>query len=453
MPAPALTSPPTLADDFPRLDPGRDERDRDAGDPDTSKGSDRKSSLPYEGLRVLDLGTFWAAPFTGAYLGSLGAEVIKIESVQRPDPFRYTGTFQQLGPDWQEHGGLFQGTNLNKRNITLDLNRPQGRALFERLVTNADVVVENYSARVMDNFGLGYERLKDLNPRVIMVRMPGFGLEGPWRDYVAWAMVIEQAAGMAWLTGDADGPPRNPGGFIDPVVGLHAVMAILAALQHRETTGEGQMIEIAQLELAAVLSAEQVMAWTRDGDFTGRSGNRSDEIAPQGVYQCAGTTDWVALSVRDDDEWNRLVDLLGRPAWAVDPALQTTGGRLMHHDALDVGLAAWAGSRKALDMVGELVSQGIPATRLMRAADMEDDPQLAARRFFQAIEHPISGVRNFPGWPVQWSWRDLGTHHVSVTPTLGQHNEVVLGHDLGLSQSDLDGLLADEIIGTQPLHR
>jgi crotonobetainyl-CoA:carnitine CoA-transferase CaiB-like acyl-CoA transferase len=421
-----------------------------AGEPVKDAASAVNGRLPLAGLRVLDLGTFWAAPFTGAYLGSLGADVIKIESIQRPDPFRYTGTFPQLGDDWQEQGGMYQGTNINKRNITLDLSRPEGRALFERLVPGADIVIENYSARVMDNFGLGYERLKELRPDIIMARMPGFGLEGPWRDFVSWAMVIEQAAGMAWLTGQPDGPPQNPGGFTDPVVGLHAATAILAALDHRGRTGEGQFIEIAQLELAASLGAEQILAWTVDGEILVRSGNRDTSMAPQGVYACAGGTEWVALSIADDNDWAQFADLLGHPAWAKQEALATLAGRLDRHDQIDQEISAWTHAQAASDVADALVARGIPAAVPLRAANMVDEPHLVARSFYQDFQHPSSGLRRFPGWPVRWSWRPAGEHHTAVTATLGQHNADILGGILGITEAELEKLAADSIIGTTP---
>lgn len=173
-------------------------------------------ALPFAGIRVLDLSTFWAGGYLSCYLGAFGADVIKMESVQRPDGFRFSGTHPDEGPDWYERSPLWRAANLNKRDITLDLTAERGRELARRIAAEADVVVENFSPRVVEQFGLDYESLVPLNPDVIVVRMPGFGLEGPWRDYVGWALNIEQAAGMAAVTGYPDGPraaspdPRTP---------------------------------------------------------------------------------------------------------------------------------------------------------------------------------------------------------------------------------------------------
>ena len=198
----------------------------DIGTPATERGAsapvDRaRTNAPFAGLRVVDLGSFWAGPYCTMYLGALGAEVIKVESTRRPDGFRFSGAVPQMGEDWYERGGIFAATNLNKREVTLELSTAAGRDLLLRLVKDADVVLENFSARVIEQFDLGYDRLRVVQPGLVMVRMPGFGLEGPWRDYVGWAMVIEQATGMASVTGPPD-LPMHPGGLADPVIGMHA---------------------------------------------------------------------------------------------------------------------------------------------------------------------------------------------------------------------------------------
>lgn len=413
----------------------------------TTSSATAQPYLPYSGLRVVELGNFWAGPYATMYLGAMGADVIKVESVQRPDGFRFTGSYPEEGEDWHERSGMFQATNLNKRGVTLDASRPDGRALLQRLIGTCDILVENFSARVMHNFGLDYDDVRGLRPDIIMARMPGFGLEGPWRDYVGWAMVIEQAAGMAWLTGDRDGIPRNPGGFIDPIVGMHTVTAILAALEHREHTGEGQQIEVAQLEVGACLSAEQIIAATAGAEAPMRSGNRSRSLAPQGVYGCAD--DWVALSVRDDGEWKSLVGALGRPSWATVTQFDVLAGRLAGHDEIDAGLSAWTQERTASEVTDVLDRLGIPGAMLLTPAAMYTDPQLVARDWYQELPHPVTGGRRYPGWPMRWSWAP-GRHHRFGAPTLGQHNAEVLGEVLDVAPSVLARLERDEIIGNWP---
>lgn len=195
------------------------------------------------------------------YLGAFGADVVKVESIQRPDGHRYSGSLLRNSDDWYEVGPMWQATNLNKRDITLDLTSEAGRELALRLAAEADVVVENFSPRVVEQFGLDYDSLVEVNPDVIMVRMPGLGLEGPWRDYVGWALNFEQLSGMSAATGYPDGPPCNLQGPADPVVGTHATAALLAALEHKRKTGEGQLIEVAQIEVGAVVTAEPVIEY------------------------------------------------------------------------------------------------------------------------------------------------------------------------------------------------
>lgn len=447
-PASLRSAAPRLgSDDAARVWPlSPDVRDVDV---DPARASD---ALPFEGLRVVDLGTFWAGPYASLYLGALGADVIKVESVQRPDGFRFSGAFPQEGDDYYDRSGIWQATNLNKRDVTLDLTRPAGRELLEHLLVDADVVVENFSARVVEQFGLGYEELRKLRDDVIMVRMPGFGLAGPWRDYVGWAMGIEQAAGMCAVTGRPD-RPMNPGGFLDPVIGMHAAVAIQAALAHRDRTGDGQMIEIAQLEVGVNLTAEQVVDWVMNGRVAHRDANRDRRCAPQGVYPCASEhgapgaspSDWVAISVRDDEDWAQLVRALGGPEWVSDPALKTHDGRHDRHDELDDRLAEWTSTRAADDVVGALRPHGVPVARPSRASELYDEPQLVARRYYQDLDNVKTGTRRYPGWPMRFSF--LERPHRFGPPTLGQHNDEILGGELGVDDARRAQLAADGVIG------
>ncbi len=403
--------------------------------------------LPFAGLRVVDLGTFWAGPYCTMYLGALGADVIKVESTRRPDGFRFSGAVPEMGDDWYERGGVFAGTNLNKRDVTLDLTRAEGRDLLGRLIAGADVVLENFSARVVETFGLDYEAVRAIKPDVIMVRMPGFGLVGPWRDYVGWAMVIEQATGMASVTGPPE-RPMHPGGPADPIIGMHAAVAVQAALEHRDRTGAGQLIEVAQLETGANLAAELVVEWSAHQRTLPRRANRDPHRAPQGVYPGApgplGPT-WVAITVVDDGQWRALADVVERPDWATDAALADAAGRRARHDELDAALTEWVGARPVDDAVAVLTRAGIPAARVLTVPAMFDDPQLVARGYYVTLDHPRTGRRRYPGWPMRFS--TAPAQHRRGAPTLGQHNEEVLGGELGLDPSAIDALRTAGVIG------
>ena len=406
--------------------------------------------LPFAGMRVLDLGTFWAGPYLGMYLATLGADVVKIESVQRPDGYRFIQTFSQLGEKWYEMGGSFQATNLGKRELTLDLRQTEGREIFCEMVKEADVVLENFSPRVMDNFGLGWEQLQAIRPELLMVRMPGFGLEGPWRDWVAYALVLEQVAGMNWVTGHAGGDPLNPGGFLDCVVSMHAATALQAALWHRERTGEGQLIEMPQLETALCLTAEQTIAHSMREEVLVRQGNRHRVFAPQGTYRSSDDR-WVSLSVRDDQDWERLVAAMGAPAWATASGLASAAGRQEAHDALDAGLAGWMSKRNADEAVEKILAAGVPvAKNLIPGSESYGHEHFEAREWFETLQHPHSGEKRYPKFPFRFSFGPE-RHYTGNAPLLGEHNEEILREDLDLSPERIAQLEKSKIIGSKPL--
>ncbi|OBI11925.1 acyl-CoA hydratase [Mycobacterium sp. E2327] len=381
------------------------------------------AALPFAGLKVLDLSTFWAGAYLTCYLGAFGADIVKVESIQRPDGFRYSGAFPFEGDDWYERSGLWQATNLNKRDLTLDLTSGRGREIVRRLAAQADVVVENFSPRVVEQFGLDYESLVTLKPDVIMVRMPGFGLQGPWRDYVGWALNFEQTAGMSAVTGYADGPPCNPQGPADPIVGVHAGVALLAALEHRRRTREGQLIEVAQIEVAAAVTAEPVIEYSMNGVVQTREGNRRRGYL-QGVYPTNVDDVWVALSLPGDPN--------------------------VDHDAFDEMVAAWTRTQTPEAIVETLHAQGIPAEPLITGEKMYDLPQLDARGYYEEFTHPVTGAHRYPGWPFRIT-PGPARHHRGASPTLGQHNDEILS-GLGLSADELATLRAERVIGDRPLN-
>lgn len=380
--------------------------------------------LPFAGLKVVDLSIFWSAPYLSMYLGSLGADVIKVESLQRPDGFRYSASFPELGADWYERSLVWQATNLSKRDITLDLTRSEGQDLLWRLLDGADVLIENFSPRVVDAFGLGEEVVRRRHPGLVYVRMPGFGLVGPWRDHVGWAMVYEQACGLAQVTGPPDGPPLNPGGFADPVVGMHAAVALQAALAHRARTGEGQLVEVAQVEVMAAITADQVIEAAATGVAPGRTGNQSADSTLEGVYEAEDG--WVAVSVRD-----------ARDQVVLDRLLGAVG---------EEALAGWVRDRRAAEAADGLLAAGLPASVVLGVPGMLAEPQLCARGYYQPLTHPLVGEVPYPGWPMSFS-AGVPAHHRWVAPTLGQHNDEILGGRLGLSAAELAALRERRIIG------
>jgi crotonobetainyl-CoA:carnitine CoA-transferase CaiB-like acyl-CoA transferase len=308
-----------------------------------------------------------------------------------------------------------------------------GRELARRLAAQADVVVENFSPRVVEQFGLDYQSLVGLRPDVIAVRMPGFGLDGPWRDYVGWALNIEQVSGMSAVTGYAQGPPCNVQGPADPIVGVHAGVALLAALEHRRRTGEGQLIEVAQIEVGAAVTAEPVIEYSMNGIIPPRNGNRQRGIC-QGVYPTDTEGAWVALSVRDDTDWSQLVEAMGRPD------LETAD-----HDAFDQVVADWTRTQTPANVVAALRQHGIPVEEVITPERMYDLPGLDDRGFYEDFDHAVTGHHRYPGWPFRIT-PGPARHHRFAPPTLGQHNDEILS-GLGLSRAELAALRRDRVIG------
>ncbi|MCV7178200.1 CaiB/BaiF CoA-transferase family protein [Mycolicibacterium sphagni] len=399
-----------------------------------------RSSLPLDGVRVVDLTAFWAGPSATHLLAMLGADVVKIESVQRPDGMRFAGGFREDVERWWEYSWVFHGVNSGKRSVTLDLGSEDGRTLFGRLVAEADVVIENFTPRVMENFGLGDEQLRGFNEQIIEVRMPGFGLDGPWRDRVGFAMTMEQLAGLAWLTGYPDGLPTAPRGACDPLAGVHAAFLTLAALEHRRRTGQGQLIEVPMIDVVLNASALQVIERDAAGVLLTRQGNRGHEFAVQNVYACAGDDQWIAVSVRHDGDWQALKAVLGQPMWThgVDYTAEEA-------DVIDGHLAGWLKDQARDEAVTALLTAGIPAAPVVQPPEVIDNPALRARGFFQPIDHPLCGPLPYSRPPV------TGYFVTSAAPLLGQHNAEILGGSLGLTDHELDRLADGDVIGTWPL--
>ena len=408
-------------------------------------GSAPEPVLPFKGLKILDLTCWWAGPAVTQLFAMLGAEVLHVEAIQRPDGMRLAAAGTFLDRDrWWEYSFFFLSINENKRDLTLDLNRPEGIALLEQLIEQSDIVAENYTPRVVENFGLGWERVHELNPQAIMLRMPAFGLTGPWRDRVGFAQTMEQISGLAYVTGYPDGPPIIPRGPCDPLGGMHGAFALMVALAEREATGEGLLVEAPLVESALQLSAEQVVEYTATGTLLERAGNHSPGVAPQGVYRCDGNEQWLAVSIATDEQWSALVDALGHPAWAADPALASYPGRAADRDRIDAELGAWAASRALGETVDLLIGRGVPAAAVADPRSISTNPQIQARGLYEESTHPVAGTHLISTMPFKWSGIDRWIH--TPAPTLGEHNAEVL-RELGLSDDEIAKLEADALIG------
>lgn len=410
--------------------------------------------LPLNGIRVLDLTTFWAGPCCTHFLAMLGAEVIHLESTRRPDGTRLIAGVPTTEDRWWEKSPIFAALNTNKKGLTLDLQDSRGRELLQRLIETCDVVAENFTPRVLDQIGLDFPAVQAIRPDAIMLRMPGFGLDGPWRDNPAFAYAIESAAGISWLTGYPDRPPYEPYSIGDPNAGVHALNAVLVALEHRRRTGQGVLVEAAMVDAALNISAEQIIEYSAYGAVLQRAGNRGPTAAPQNLYRTAdidefGRLDsWIAIAVATDTQWESLGKALGSPSWATDPALATVVGRREHEDAIDEGLAAWCQDRSADDAVTVLWDAGVPVAKVMQPHRQTELAQLQSRGFFETVDHPVNGRARLSTVPMRFSGGPC-EFHTQPAPLLGQHNHELLA-ELGLTDVQIAELEADGVIGRAP---
>lgn len=406
-----------------------------------------KAKLPLEGIRVLDTTAWWAGPSACQMLAYLGADVIKVEAIQRPDGMRMAGGLFFAEGDWWERSAITLVANTNKRGLTLNLADPVGLKLCKDLIKSCDVFIENFSPRVVEGFGLDWEGVHAINPKTIVVRMPAFGLSGPWRDNVGFAQTMEQMSGLAWMTGHADDQPRIQRGPCDPLAGMHAAFATLVALAEREKSGKGHLLECTMVEGALNAAAEMAVEWSAYGVEIARDGNRGPEGAPQNVYACAGDEKWLALCVANDAQWESLKAELGNPIWAEDAEFATHAGRRKKHQVIDEKLAGWAAGQEVDAAVDSLIARGIPAAAVWDARIQSKHPQFEARGFFEDLEHPIVGTHPYVRPPFRFATVDRWNR--SHAPTMGQHNHELLT-ELGLSEAEIAKLAEDEVIGTKP---
>lgn len=399
-------------------------------------------------VRVLDLTHAWAGPFATLLLADYGAEVIKIEACGRADMVRFsTLPADETRQDAYNRGGFFHYLNRNKLGLTLDLKHPQGKQLFTRLAAQSDVVIENFSARVMPSLGLEYAVLQAINARLIMISMPGFGTLGPYKDFVAFGEMIEPFAGLSALTGYPDrGPLRLAVAYPDPVAGFHAALAALLALRQRRRTGAGQHIHIPHREAITRMLGEAVLDYTVNGRTQRRIGNRHRAWAPHGCYPCRGQDRWITLAVRTDAEWTALCRAFGAPEWTRDPRFANSLGRWKLAGLLDQHVAGSTKDWEAPALEARLRAVGIPAGIVQTNRDLLSDAHLRARQAFWMIAHALTGTHPYPA-P---STRLEGTppRPACPAPNLGEHNGGILTRLLGLSPAEIRDLEAKGVIGT-----
>jgi len=410
--------------------------------------SGSSSARPLEGLKVLDLTSWWVGALATQTLGLLGADVVHLEGVAHPDGMRLTGMPFARTDDWWEWGHMFSAANAGKRGMTLDITDPAGRLVLDRLIERADVLVENFAPRVAESWGLSPEAVHAINPKIVYQRMPAFGLDGPWRDRPAFAQTIEPMSTMASITGFPDSLPMSKGGIPDPTAGMHGAWAALVALAEQRNHGAGVFSEAVMLEAAVNVCAQPMLEAAAFGRTMTRTGNRSAHAAPQGVYRAEGTDEWIAISVSDDDQWRCLTETIGATDLADDPRLAGAEGRREHADEIDDRIERWSAAVSAEDGANALRAAGIAAAKCWDPRLVASHPQFDARGLYREVDHPILGPHRVPGLPylVAGTRPDIG----NGAPTFGQHTTQILRNDLGMDEESIARLEAGGVIATHP---
>ena len=402
------------------------------------------------GVRVVDLSMGWAGPLAARHLADMGADVVKVEGCVRFDWWRgWEATQQWIDEGGAEKSPAFNTVNRNKRGITLDLATSAGSDLLKRLVAISDVVVENYSAGVLPKLGLSFEVLREANPAIVMISMPAFGNDGPWRDFRAYGSTVEQASGLPHLSGSpADPPTMVHVALGDAVGGLNGAAALLAALREKTRTGRGQHLDLSQSQCLFPLGIKGILAQSATGEAPPRRGNRSERHAPHGAFPCAGEDEWIVVQVRSEAQWQALAD---HAANCGDERLRGFGDvadRLTRVDELERALAAFTAEHVAELLTAELQALGVPAGHVASGLELGDDPHLCARGFWKTMRRDHVGELPHPAAPYRLGERPFDIDNAA--PTLGQHNREVLSELLGLGDAEIDELQAQGVIGDKP---
>lgn len=394
--------------------------------------------LPLEGIKVVDLTWVMVGPIAVRYLADWGATVVHVESATHVDTARTIQPFKdgQPGP---ERSGLYQNANAGKLGLTINLNTEAGRDLLRRLIRWGDVLVEAYTPGTMAKWGLGYDAVREINPSLIMVATCLAGQTGPWARYPGYGTMGAAFSGFIEMAGWPDRSPAGPiGAYTDYVAPKFIASAILAALEYRRRTGEGQLIDISQAEAAMHFLGPAILDFTANGRVASRAGNDDPAAAPHGVYPCRGEDTWVAIAVETDEQWHGLCRATGHAEWPTDERFATFLARHHNAEALNAALSEWTRQRTPAENEALLQTEHVPASAVMTSADVLADPHLAARGHFAPIQHPEMGTLPLETSRIRMS-RSAPRPPIAAA-MFGEHNERVLRDVLGLNDEEITEL-------------
>ena len=407
---------------------------------------ERKTRLPFEGIRVCDFTWYAAGTIPTRVLAEFGAEVIKIESVAHIDALRLAAP---TVPDKSgvNVGGWANNLNSGKKGIALNMNFAEAREVARRLIKVSDIVIENFVPHVMEDWGLSYEEVAKVKPDIIMVRMPMWGLWGPHRDYVGFGVALQSLTGFTYLSGYPDRIPIGTGvNYPDYAPNpYHTVLAMVSALRHRRKTGKGQLIEVSQYESTVATLDSAVLDYTVNGRVQTRQGNRVPHAAPHSTYPCKGDDRWCAIAVASDGEWQAFCNVIGNLPWTREERFATHLGRKANEEELDRLVAEWTAERTAEEVMMLMQMGGVAAGVVQTSEDLlVHDPHIKAREHYVRLDHAEAGRTAYDSVTIKLSRTPGSTHRPA--PMLGEHNDEILRDLLGIPEEDIDRYILEHML-------
>lgn len=412
--------------------------------PARSPSESQDQRLPLDGVRVVDLTWVWAGTFCTMNLAHLGAEVVHMESAKRPDLYRRTTLDTTGAESGLNESGMFNQWNQGKLGVAVDLSDPRGIEVVKDLVRISDVVVQNFATGVLERLGLGYDELREVNPRIILASVSGYGQSGPFRDYMGYGPATSPLTGISAVTGYVDGGPEEVGvSMPDPNAGITAALAIVSALERRDRTGAGDHLDVTLFESSAAYGVEAWMEYALNGTQPERNGNRDPWMAPHGCFPCAGEDEWVAIACAGDDEWRTLAAII-EPGLADDTRFDSLESRKTNEGALEEIVAGWTKDRDRWHVATMLQSSGVAAFPTFTCEDIVDDPHLNARRYIERLPHAVVGTRAHTGIPWRLARRPNGVR--CPAPFLGADTDDTLRNILGYDAERIAALRAADVL-------
>ena len=401
--------------------------------------------LPFEGVKIADFSWVGVGPISTKYLADHGATVVRVETANPLDILRVAGPFKDRvpGPDRTQ---FFADYNTSKMGLTLDLKNPAGIEVAKKLIVWADILTESFTPGTMRSLGISYEAARAINPSIIMASTCLMGQTGSAASFAGFGFHAGAIAGYYEITGWPDLPPDGPWtAYTDTISPRFLGATLMAALDHRRRTGQGQYIDAAQIEMGLQFLGPQLIDFRVSGRSVSRMGNRSTTAAPHGAFPCAGDDQWCAIAIDTDEHWAGLQRAMGAPQWAKDARFGSAEGRLAHQDEIEAHLSQWTRPRPPGEVMELLLKEDVPAGVVQRSSNLQMDPQLAHRRFFRELDHQVMGTIPYPGHQFRISGYDSGPR--SAAPVLGQHNDQVLREVLGMTDEEITEAIVGGALG------